>query len=322
MKHINSNRMFDNIGKLEKVEIRKVWPKEDSHFTPWLAQEENIAILGDELNIDLEVQAQEEYVGPFRADILCKDTATENFVVIENQFGKTDHNHLGQIITYAAGLKALTVVWIAEHFVEEHRAAIDWLNSISDDSVEFFGIEIKLYRIANSPPAPKFNIVSKPNTWSKSVKRTASSVSLTETKLLQQEYWQALKDYVESTKVSFKMQKPSPQHWSTIAVGRSGFHINALANTRDKWICVQLVVSGNNALEHFTKLREMCETDSKEAISDKIKWLEKEGKEHHVNLVFHNTDPTNKSQWPEQHKILNETIEKFRVFFKDKVKKV
>ena len=232
------------LGKLEKVEIRKVWAKEDAHFTPWLALEENIALLSEELNLDLEVQAQEERVGPFRADILCKDIATDRFVLIENQFGKTDHSHLGQILTYASGLNALTVIWIAEKFHEEHRAVLDWLNSLTDDTVEFFGIEIELYKIGNSEPAPMFNIVSKPNNWSKSIRRTAQSAGLTETKLLQQDYWIALKEFVEKGKATFRMQKPLPQHWTNIAIGRSGFILYAFANTQDKRIGVQLAISG------------------------------------------------------------------------------
>ena len=149
------------LGKLQKVEIRKVWAKEDSHFTPWLAQEENIALLSEELNIEIEILGQEEYVGPFRADILGKDIATDRYIIIENQFGKTDHSHLGQIITYASGLSATTIIWISEKFTEEHRSALDWLNNITDETVEFFGIEIEIYKIGESAPAPMFNIVSK-----------------------------------------------------------------------------------------------------------------------------------------------------------------
>lgn len=310
------------LGKLEKVEIRKVWQKEDAYFTPWLAKAENIALLGEELNIELEVHGQEERVGPFRADILCKDIANEKFVLIENQFGKTDHTHLGQILTYASGLKALTVVWIAEKFVDEHRAVLDWLNTITDESVEFFGIEIELYKIGDSVPAPMFNIVSKPNNWSKTIKRSAESTSFTETKLLQQEYWANLKDLVEKEKSSFKMQKPLPQHWTNISIGRSDFKICALANTRDKWIGVQLVVYGNSSLENFRKLRDSYEADSKANLNPSVEWMEKEGKEHHINYIFPNNDPIDKGSWEHQHKLLKDWIERFSIYFKEKVKSI
>ncbi len=312
------------LGKLEKVELRSVWAREDANFTTWLAREENLNFLADELNVGLELIKQEENVGPFRADLLCRDTATEKYVVLENQFGKTDHSHLGQVLTYASGLNALTIIWIAEKFVDEHRATLDWLNSVTDETVQFFGVEIELYRIGNSSPAPRFNIVSKPNNWSKTIKRTAQSAAqLTETKILQHEYWQKLKEYVEKQKVSFKMQKALPQHWTNIAVGRTDFKICAIANTRDKWIGVQLVVYGKDALNNFLALRKQYEEDSKIVLSSEIEWAEKDGgKEHHVNYIITDKSPLNKDEWIGQHQLLCEWMEKFHRYFTDKVKAI
>lgn len=313
--------MTKPLGKLQKVDIKTVWKTEYNHFTPWLANEENIAILGEELKIDLEVIEMEKSVGPFRADILCKDTGTDKYVIIENQFGKTDHTHLGQIMTYASGLDAFTVIWIAENFTEEHRAALDWLNNITDQNIEFFGIEIELFKIGESSPAPMFNMVSKPNTWSKSIKKSSRNIQLTNTQIFQEQYWQAMKDYVETQKVSYRLQKALPQHWTNISIGKSNYKLCAIANSRDKWIAVQLVVYGNDSLDNFRKLRENYESDSLEDLSSKIEWLEKNGgKEHHVNLIFKNHNPLSKSGMNEQHKILSEWIEKFHNYFIYKVK--
>lgn len=311
------------LGKLEKIELRKVWMHEGTHFTPWLAKEENIKILSEEINVDLEVLAQEERVGPFRADILCKDTTADRFVLIENQFDYTDHKHLGQLMTYASGLNAVTIIWIAEKFTEEHRAALDWLNRITDDTVDFFGIEIELYKIGDSPPAPKFNIISKPNNWSKNIKRTAESTEITETKLLQQEYWQSLKDYVAVNKKGFRMQKPLPQHWTNVSIGRSYFYLSVFANTRDQKIGVILIITGPNSLQNFRKLREKYEQDSKKILDINVMWDEKEGgKEHHVSIRYENMDPFNKKDWKRQDGILADTIEKFINYFKDKIKEI
>ena len=178
------------------MELRKVWESEASDFTPWLANEENVQILGDSIAVDLEVEAQEKDVGPFRADILCKDTGNGNWVLIENQLERTDHLHLGQLLTYAAGLQAVTVVWIAATFTEEHRATLDWLNEITDDRFRFFGLEIELWQIHDSPPAPKFNIVSKPNDWSRSVSQSAKRISdqaISEFQQTRLRYWSELK---------------------------------------------------------------------------------------------------------------------------------
>lgn len=314
--------MSKKLGKLEKVAIRDVWPNEASHFTPWLASAENIQLLSEEINMDLEVQSYEEKVGPFRADILCRETSSsyDHFVLIENQFGKTDHTHLGQLMTYASGLNAVTIIWIAEKFTEEHRSALDWLNRITDDSVDFFGIEIELYRIGDSLPAPMFHVVSMPNNWSKTIKRNTDQSGITDVKKLQQEYWQALKDQVENTKCSFRMQKPAPQHWTNISVGKSSFHISVQANTRDKRIVVQLIIQNPDADEHFNLLREKYEVLSRKEINEAIEWEYKDGgKQHHVTLRFNNMDPTNRQDWPEQHGLLIESIEKFVRFFKPKI---
>ena len=112
------------LGRLQKVDLRETWSSESSDFTPWLAQEENLNLLGDAISVELELESQEKDVGPFRADILCKDTATDNWVLIENQLERTDHTHLGQ--PYAAGPNAVTVVWIRPtRLTEEHRATLD-----------------------------------------------------------------------------------------------------------------------------------------------------------------------------------------------------
>lgn len=164
----------NSLGRLQKVDLREAWTSESSDFTPWLAQEENLKLLGETIGIELELESQETEVGPFRADILCKDTATNDWVLIENQLERTDHSHLGQLLTYAAGLNAVTIVWIAERFTEEHRAALDWLNERTDEKINLFGLEIELWRIATSPVAPKFNIISQPNDWSRTVQQAAA----------------------------------------------------------------------------------------------------------------------------------------------------
>lgn len=183
------------IGNLKKINVRELWNGEATDFTPWLAKDENIKQLGDIAQIELEVIEQEKNVGPFKADILCKNTIDDHYVLIENQLEKTDHTHLGQILTYAAGLDAVTVIWIAKQFTEEHRATIDWLNRITDEQFNFFGIEIEAYKIGDSLPAPLFQIVSKPNEWSRTVKSAASTQNLTGAKTLNLEYWTAMKNF-------------------------------------------------------------------------------------------------------------------------------
>src|ERR1700756_3411596 len=221
-----------SLGRLERVELRNIWLSEASDFTPWLARKENLDTLGEALGIDLELEAQERPVGPFRADILCKDVATDRWVLIENQLERTDHSHLGQLLTYASGLEAVTIVWIAARFTEEHRSTLDWLNKITDDRFRFFGLEVELWRIGTSPAAPKFNIVSKPNEWSQSVAQAARAIDqseLSETRVMQREYWASLNQSLNAMggPVSGN-KKPQPQAWMSFPTGRSGFLLNGV----------------------------------------------------------------------------------------------
>ena len=122
--------MCENLKQLTPVDLNKVWETEPQHFTPWLAQEENLTLLGNTLDMELELEAQEINVGGFRADLLCKNTEDDSWVIIENQLGTTDHKHAGQLLTYAAGLDAFTVIWIAKTFRSEYRAMLDWQTNL------------------------------------------------------------------------------------------------------------------------------------------------------------------------------------------------
>ena len=197
------------LGRLTQVDLRDAWETEAGDFTPWLARDENILLLGEAIGLELEVEALERNVGPFRADILCKDTATGDRVLIENQLERTDHAHLGQLLTYAAGLETVTIVWISKKFTDEHRAALDWLNRITGAKFSFLGLEIQVWRIGNSQPAPKFNVVSQPNEWTQGVSDAAKSFNLTPTQQLQLEYWDSLAKHLASGSGSISPKKLS-----------------------------------------------------------------------------------------------------------------
>jgi len=308
------------LGKLENVDLREIWRTEASDFTPWLAREENIELLGEAIGIELEVEGTEKDVGPFRADILCKDTIDGHWVLVENQLERTNHTHLGQLLTYAAGLNAVTIVWIAERFTDEHRAALDWLNEITDDRFNFFGIEIELWKIGDSPVAPHFKIVSNPNDWTKLVARGATSVStedLTDAKKLGLEYWTAFRDYVTAHSKILKSQKPRPQHWTTFAIGRSGFHISATIAARDQTIGITLTVSGDDSKAHFSLLQGDKEEIENE-IGENLEWRENP-KQNRVILKVH-MDPKNKADWEKQHAWLLEKLELFHKTFSPRIK--
>ncbi len=310
------------IGKLKKVDIRELWKDEASDFTPWLAKEENIKQLGETIQIELEVIEQEKSVGPFRADILCKSTIDDHYVLIENQLEKTDHTHLGQIMTYAAGLDAVTVVWIAKNFTEEHRATIDWLNRITDEQFNFFGIEIEAYKIGDSLPAPLFQVVSKPNDWSRTIKSAATIQNLSETKALNLEYWTAMKKYFEQHGTFLKHQKPQPQHWTNFALGKSDFHLAAVSSVRDNFLRVEFLIKSNTSKEDFRKLKEKFENLSYEKISPDLIWDELPDKKVSWVYLKKNANVKDKSDWNNQHQWFMETLEKFDKFFRPIIKQI
>jgi hypothetical protein len=182
------------LGRLEEVNLREVWKSEPYDFTPWLAEPENLQFLAESLELPgLELVRTEHPVETFSADIVCKIVDTDQFVLIENQLEKTDHVHVGQILTYAAKFDARVVVWIAQKFTEAHRAALDWLNLISDDQYGFFGVEVRAVRIGNSDVAPLFNVVAKPNEWTKPERVAAvKQDALTDWHLQNIEFWNAM----------------------------------------------------------------------------------------------------------------------------------
>ncbi len=161
-----------NLAKIERVDLREAWPNEAQDFTPWLA--ENIAELGEALGMDLELQQTEAAVGGYSLDVLATDLNQNRPVIIENQLEQTNHDHLGKLLTYAAGYDANVIVWLTREFRDEHRQALDWLNQRTGEDTEFFGVVVELFKIGNSPYAPYFKVVATPNEWRKSRVQSSS----------------------------------------------------------------------------------------------------------------------------------------------------
>lgn len=142
----------------KEVALRAAWPHEARDFTPWLA--ENLSYLAEPLDMELELEATEKRVGAFRADIVCRNKADDSRVVIENQLDTSNHPHLGKAITYAAGLDAGTIIWLAAEIRDEHSDALNWLNRRTDRNLRFFGIVLKVFQIAEDLYMPDFTVVT------------------------------------------------------------------------------------------------------------------------------------------------------------------
>lgn len=242
------------IATLKKINLRDVW-KDEGQFSDWLP--ENLSRLGDELGMALERSEREKAVGPFSADIICADQISKFDVVIENQFTRTDHDHLGKMITYASGLQSQIIIWVAPRFRDEHRSAIDWLNDISGPETGFFGVVLEVFQISDSAYAPHFDIVARPNDWQRQVKRSSSTsrgMPPNETALKLMSFWEDVRAYFEkrsdfmteqssvrvgNTKFDFTHYFPStvPRHYLRAKFNRdiTQFHVEIfLSGSRDR----------------------------------------------------------------------------------------
>ncbi len=309
-------------GKLEKVDLHELWYGGAADFTPWLSEEENIVELGNTIGMELEVQEQGQRVGVFQADILCKDVLTDHFVLIGNQLERSDHTHLGQLITYAAGQQEVTIVWIAKAFSEEHWTALSWLNRITDDSIKFFGIEIEAYKIADSLPAPNFKVVVKPNGWTQQVRKSVSQQKLTDIELLQLEYWQGLKSFMEANNSFVKLLGTPPKSWFNVAQDRGKYFLTVTVNTRDNSLNIWLNIIGERAKEDFDKLYEIAYKDSLVEVNQNLMWYKIQAKVGCTITLKAYADFMEKNDWTNQFVWFKENLEKFDKYFRPKIKEL
>lgn len=317
-----------SLGRLAPVELRDVWRSEAADFTPWLANQGNLDLLGEAIGLDLELEACEATVGCFRADLVCRDTSTTDArVLIENQLERTDHGHLGQLMTYAAGLATVTIVWIAERFTDEHRAAIDWLNEVTREGINFFGLEIELWRIGDSTVAPKFNVVCQPNDWLKSGPK--AQVGLSPARVTQLEFWTAFREFVGARDSTIRPTQARPQNWMPISIGRTGFRLYAVASTWNSEegsydsheLRAEFLMDGDNADLQFLTLQTEQQAIERE-MGEQLAWHRPEDK--HARKVFlrRNADLNSRTEWPAYHQWLLEKLERLRSVFAPRLREL
>jgi hypothetical protein len=245
-------------------------------------------------------------------------------VLIENQIERTDHTHLGQILTYAAGLEAVTVIWVAERFTDEHRAALDWLNEITEEKFTFFGLEVELWRIGTSDAAPKFNIVSKPNDWTKSVSTSVRTGGLTEKRQLQLRYWTAFRAFVEAQS-PIRCAAARPQNYIKHPIGLTGAHLSSIAafwnwdSEGDPENRVELVLNGREAKRWFEALA-AAKTEIEQEFGVPLAWFSQENAKKCIIATRRSADISDEKLWPEQFEWLRQNLELFAKVFTPRLK--
>lgn len=217
-------------------------------------------------------------------------------------------------------METKTIVWLAERFTDEHRAAIDWLNTITDDGFGFFALEIEVWRIGDSSPAPKFNIVSKPNEWSKAVNAAARGLK-TEANLMRLAFWEALHEELRQDPdqhPDINFGQPLPRSYSSYPIGR-GISVGALMKSRKKHIGVELYLSGKNATTYFRQLKSAQE-EIEAALGFNLEWQELPDKGVSRIGYFEENCPLDaEERWPEYREWLTEHLEHFNRVFRPRI---
>lgn len=310
-----------NLGALEKVDLREIWNNEALDFTNWLSKPENIKLLGDEICIEIGIDSikTEESVGDFSVDILAQEEASERKIIIENQLESTNHDHLGKLITYASGHNAEIIIWVVREAREEHQKAIDWLNEHTAEKINFFLVQIELWKVGSSLPAPKFNVIIQPNGWLKEIKRNIELIELTDTKKLQLEFWDKFIEYAKAHYSTLRLAKTYPQHWYNIAIGSSKAYISFTVDTRESLVSCEIYIP--NFKELFIEL-ELRKKDIEEKLGASLQWMKlEEKKASRIKLSSH-IDMTQKETWEDAFGWLQSWGEKFQKVFGEYIKLV
>lgn len=300
-----NNMSTVKIGKLTEVDVRDLWKHEQYDFSNWLAKEENIKLLDDEIGLTLMDINKEVYIGSYRCDLVAKDETTGQIVIIENQLEATNHDHLGKIITYAAGLDAKTIIWIVKEAREEHKAAIEWLNNNSSEEIGFFLIELHAYKINDSLPAPMFKVVEKPNNFTKTSKQNYSDKELNRSQNERLMFWEEFNTVIVAKGKPFSVRKPTTDHWYDVAIGTSEAHLAInLVNKENKIVLELYILDNKNLFDHIYEDKEKIENTLQMSFS----WERLDGKK--ASRIKHDVlglDFSDHSNYPQ---LMDECIEK------------
>lgn len=284
------------VASLEEVPLREVWRDEARDFTPWLAADP--VHLGRALQMDLELEGSEVPVGPFSADVVLRDTNTGQRVVVENLLETTDHDHLGKLITYAAGLEAHWAVLVAKEFRPEHRTALTWLNSLADEGSGFFGIEVHAFRIGDSQPAPQLRVVVEPDDFSRQARTQTNAIS--EVNARYAEWWAEFLPALNQAHQGWSNAQAAPRHYMNFPSGRSGIQYGLsfaypTGATNYSLRAEVYIDDGESAYPNLADQR----LDIESACDLELQWEPLElAKASRIAVYLDPVDPADRDSWP------------------------
>ncbi|OJU88187.1 hypothetical protein BGO17_04430 [Candidatus Saccharibacteria bacterium 49-20] len=305
-----------NLGTLQQVPLREIWKHEEYDFSSWLSLPENLALLSETIGIEIIEPQTERVVGSFSADIIAEEDGTGRKILIENQLEASNHDHLGKLFTYGSGLDSEIIIWIVKTARQEHEQAINWLNEHTDEKINIFLIEIEAWRIGDSAPAPRFNVIAKPNDWAKLVKQ-AGERTLSDYKLLQQKFWEHLNDLDD--KATLGNRKARPRHWHDVSIGSSKAHLSLTINKTNETITCDLYIPHDDDKKIFDRLRAQ-QADIEAAIGLPLEWMRLEGKRATRIRTSIPGSIEGTTDWDEQALWLINTAAVFRKVFSRRIK--
>ncbi|MCX7001435.1 MAG: DUF4268 domain-containing protein [Candidatus Sumerlaeota bacterium] len=301
----------DNIGRLEIVPIRKVFSKEAQHFTTWM--EHHIEDLSERLNIELSVVQREKEVGEFNVDLFCEDK-DGHAVIIENQLGRTDHDHLGKLLTYLVNLEASTAIWVTSDPRPEHQKVIDWLNEATGADISFYLVKVEATKIGDSPYAPLFTVLAAPDKQSKETGKTKKEMAARH--YLRREFWESLLQKSKEKTKLFSNISPSTSNWIGMGAGKSGVSFSYMILM--DWAGIELYIdydhdTGKKNKEIFDELYKQKDLIEKE-FGDALDWERLDDKRAcRIQKKYSQGGLLNKEIWP---KIQDELLEAMIRFHK------
>jgi hypothetical protein len=307
-------------GKLEKLDLKEVWNKEALDFTPWLS--ENIAALGEALGMDLELEEREANVGNFSLDLLARNLGTGDYAVIENQLTQTDHDHLGKLLTYAAGFDATTIIWVAESIRDEHRQTLEWLNQHTDAKTQFFAVIVEVFRIDDSKPAYKFRPIVFPNEWQKTRRQHAVNATSPRAEAYRSFFQQLIDELREAHKFT-GARLGQPQSWYSFSSGISGISYGACFG-QGNTVRAEIYIDTSDAEKNkavFDSLK-ADETAIEQEVGNALSWERLDDKRaSRVAIYRDGSIDDDKNQLEEARSWLIDNLLKFKRVFTERVKR-
>lgn len=308
------------IGKrIPVTDLRTIWPKEND-LSDWLVTDEGLSLIAEDIGVQVEEPQRECHPGDFRCDIVGQALGEPgHVVVIENQFGKTNHDHLGKLLTYASSNSAMTAIWLAETISDDHRKVIDWLNDNTPEGISFYLAQIKAYRIGESDPAPQLDVVSRPNLATKIERTGGHGGELKDLHIRRKSLWEDILANIKNQKPSLRVQSPTTQHWSNITLGRSEFHLALTLNSRRGAIGCELVMDPPWKDDAFAQLE--AEKAAIEAqIGGPLQWMRLPGQKSARVLLEADIDPFKDANREAVKKWMYEKALRFYETFQPRVK--